>query len=81
MRPADRAWLGIAVAVTVYEVAACLRDWELLSGAVDRYRAVNRPAQLAVDAVIGYFALHLTRAIPARVDPLGRLADWLSQSR
>jgi len=81
MRPADRAWLGIAAGVTVYEVAACLRDWELLSGAVDRYRAVNRPARLAVDVVIGYFALHLTRAIPERADPLSRLANRLSHSK
>lgn len=81
MRPADRAWLALAVGVTCYEVVACARRWELLSTALDRWRATNRPARFVVNTVIGYFALHLTRAIPTRVDPLGRLADWLSQSR
>lgn len=81
MRPADRAWLALAVGVTCYEIAACVRRWELLSTALDRWRAVNRPARVAVNAVIGYFALHLTRAIPERADPLSRLADRLSRSK
>lgn len=81
MRPADRAWLALAVGVTCYEVAACARRWELLSTALDRWRAINRPVRVAVNAVIGYFALHLTRAIPARADPLSRLADRLSRSK
>lgn len=79
MRPADRAWLTLAVGVTCYEVAAFLRhDWELLSSAFDRYRAA-RPV-LAHVAVI-YLALHLLRRIPPRFDPLGRFTGALRKIR
>lgn len=81
MRPADRAWLGIAAAVTAYEIAACRRPgWELLSTALDRYRASNLPARVATNTVIGYLAAHLTRLVPRRFDLLTRLADWLSRN-
>jgi len=79
MKPADRAWLGIAIRVTAYEVAACRKGWELLSTALDRYRAVNLPARVATNTVIGYLAAHLTRLVPPRIDPLTRLAGWLSR--
>lgn len=80
MRPADRAWLGIAAGVTAYEVAACRRDdWELLSKALDRWRAISMPVRVAVNAVICYFAAHLTRLLPPRFDPLSRLADRISR--
>lgn len=77
MRPADRAWLGLAAAVTVYEVAACRRPgWELLSQAADRHRA-RHPVAVHLAAV--YLAAHLTRRWPARLDPLHRLADGMSR--
>lgn len=77
MRPADRAWLTIAVGVTCYEVAACRRPgWELLSQAVDRYR-VSRP--LLVLGTVVYFAAHLTRVLPRRLDPLTKLAELLAR--
>lgn len=76
MRPADRAWLGIAAGVTAYEVAACRAGWELLSEAVDRYRT-NRPV-IAAGTVI-YLAAHLVRVWPRRLDPLTRLASRLSR--
>ena len=81
MKPADRAWIGLAAAVTTYEVAASRRDWELLSEAMDRYRGEGRlrddfdqAVRLAIDAAIIYLALHLRRRWPARLDPLGLLA-------
>lgn len=81
MRPADRAWLSIVVGVTAYEVAACRQgdDWELLSKALDRWRAISMPVRVAVNAVICYFAAHLTRLLPLRFDPLSRLADRISR--
>lgn len=81
VRPADRAWIGLAAAVTCYEVAASRRDWELLSEAMDRYRGEGRlrddfdqAVRLVIDAAIIYLALHLRRRWPARLDPLGLLA-------
>lgn len=71
MRPADRAWIAAAFAVTAYEVAACRLRWELLSEAADRYRR-NHP--VATDCVIVYVALHLLRKWPPRLDPLAGLA-------
>ncbi len=71
MRPADRAWASLFVAVTAYEITASRRDWELLSEAVDRYR---RRTRIATDAGIVYLALHLLRRWPTRVDPLTMLA-------
>lgn len=76
MRPADRAWLTLAVGVVGYEVVACRRPgWELLSQAADRHR-VRHP--VLVHALAVYLAAHLTRRWPAQVDPLHRLAVKLS---
>lgn len=77
MRPADRAWLTLAVGITAYEVAACRRPgWELLSQAADRHRARH---PVLVHAAAVYLAAHLTRRWPARVDPLHRIASRLSR--
>jgi hypothetical protein len=76
MRPADRAWIGIAAGVTAYEVTAALRpDWELLSEAADRYRGRH---PWAVHIIAAYLAGHLTRHWPAPVDPLHQLAGRLA---
>ncbi|HSA41343.1 MAG TPA: hypothetical protein P5061_12050 [Mycobacterium sp.] len=72
MRPADRAWLGAAFAVTVYEITAVKLRWELLSEAVSRYR---RSHPVVTDCAIGYLALHLLRRWPPRLDPLAGLAN------
>ena len=72
MRPADRAWLGAALAVTVYEITAVKLRWELLSEAVSRYR---RSHPVVTDCAIGYLALHLLRRWPPRLDPLAGLAN------
>lgn len=72
MRPADHAWLGLAVAVLAYEiVAGRRRDWELLSEAADRYR---RCQPVITHATVLYLAGHLLRRWPQRLDPLHRLA-------
>lgn len=60
--------LASTIAVVAYELAACrIPHWELLSEAVDRHRA--RYPRL-VHIGIAYLAAHLTRRIPARLDPL-----------
>lgn len=77
MRPADRAWLVLAVGVTAYEVAACRRPgWELLSQAADRHRARH---PIVVHTIAVYLAAHLTRHWPDRIDPLHRMAGRLSR--
>ena len=69
MRAGDWAWSAIAAGVAAYEV--CCPRGELLSEAVDRYRAA-RP--ICTHLAIGYLALHLLRRWPARADPLALLA-------
>lgn len=69
MKHGDWAWTALAAAVTAYE-ASC-PDGELLSEAVDRYRA--RHPWLVAGLVV-YTAAHLLRIWPARADPLHRLA-------
>ena len=77
MRVADRAWLAIAVTVTVYEIAAARRnEWELLSEAADRHR-VRHPVLVHAAAV--YLSGHLTRRWPRRLDPLTQLAERLGR--
>lgn len=71
MRSGDYAWLAMAAAILVYEVAA--PRGELLTQAADRYRA-RRP--VATYLVIAYIAGHLTRIWPQRLDPLTRLSSW-----
>ena len=70
-RPGDWAWLGLLAGVTAYELHAIYRDGELLSEAADRHRDRH---PILVHAVVAYLAAHLTRRIPARVDPLHQLA-------
>lgn len=74
MRPADRAWLILAVAVTLYEIAAARRDWELLSEAADRHRARH---PLIVHTAAVYLSGHLTRRWPRRLDPLTQITARL----
>lgn len=71
MKPADRAWLTLAAGVLAYEIAASLRQWELLSEAADRYR---RQRPIATHATVLYLAGHLLRRWPQRLDPLHLLA-------
>ena len=71
MKPGDYAWLAMAAGVALYELGA--PDGELLSQAVDRYRA-RRP--IATYAVIAYLAGHLARIWPRHLDPLCRLSVW-----
>lgn len=72
MRPADRAWIGIAAAVVAYEAGA--PRGELLSQGVDRY-LLRRP--WLTRAVVCYLGAHLLNVIPERVDPLTCLATAL----
>lgn len=65
LRPADVAWLTLAAAVAVYELAAPAE--ELLSEAVDRYRTRH---PVIIHAAIVYLAGHLTRVWPRHLDPL-----------
>lgn len=66
----DWAWIGILAGITAYELHAIYRDGELLSEAADRHRDRH---PILVHAAVAYLAAHLTRRIPARVDPLHRL--------
>jgi hypothetical protein len=62
----------LAAAVIAYEAAAATRnDWELLSEAVDRYRAKH---PIITHLTVIYLAGHLTRRWPQRFDPLHQLA-------
>jgi hypothetical protein len=76
VKPADKAWICLFVGVAVYEMAAALRRWELLSEAADRYRQ-RRP--VTTHATVLYLAGHLLRRWPQRFDPLHRLASRLSR--
>lgn len=74
MRPADRAWVALAVGVAVYEALA--PRGELLSQGAARYRE-RRP--VVTHGVIVYVAAHLAGVWPRRVDPLHRLASALGR--
>jgi len=65
MSHSDWAWLTLAAAIVAYETRA--PRGQLLSQAVDRYRA-RRP--VTTTAVIVYLAGHLMRVWPSRIDPL-----------
>lgn len=69
--PADRAWLALAAGVTVYEIAAARRSWELLSEAADRHRTKH---PWLVHAAVIYLGAHLLRRWPRNLDPLGLAA-------
>jgi hypothetical protein len=68
------AWVALAAAVVLYEAAAPTD--QLLSEAVDRYRAKH---PFATNTVICYVALHLLRQWPRRIDPLHQLAVKLNK--
>lgn len=68
-RHSDYAWTALAAAVLTYEVLA--PDNELLSEAVDRYRAKHPVLTLGAICLI---AAHLARAIPQRLDPIHQAA-------
>lgn len=74
MKPADRAWIVLAGGVFAYEAAAALTKWELLSEAVDRYRAKHPVITLGVICLL---AAHLSRAIPRNLDPIHQAAARL----
>jgi hypothetical protein len=77
VKPADWAWVGVGLTVLAYEaVAAGRRDFELLSEAMDRYRASH---PVACDLMIFYLAGHLTRMIPKRLDPIHLITVRLSR--
>ena len=76
MRPADRALIGIGVAVACYEaVAVLVPSWELLTEAARRHRR-RRPVRTV--GLITYLAAHLIGVWPPRFDPLHRLAEALT---
>ena len=72
MKPADWAWVGIGVAVLAYEAVAARKEWDLLSEAVDKYRAAHPWVTVGL---VGYLAAHLTRLIPKPLDPLHVVAS------
>lgn len=72
MKPADWAWVGIGVTVLAYEAVAARKEWELLSEAVDKYRAAHPWVTVGL---VGYLAAHLTRLIPKPLDPLHVVAS------
>lgn len=61
---AKRAWLGIAVAVGLYELAC--PDGQTLSEGIDT--ALEQRRALTI-AAIGVTSLHLLNVLPTRVDP------------
>lgn len=68
LRPADRAWLGLAGLIILYEVAA--DEGELLSEAADRYMLAHPWITRFVAFSI---AAHLCNLVKDRYDPL----HWL----
>lgn len=64
IRPADRAWLALAIGVAGYEMFA--RDGELMSHSYDRW-LVHRP--VFTWAVTLITAAHLLNLLPDRWDP------------
>ena len=73
-RPADVAWMCLAVCVVAYEL--CAPPGELLSEACDDYR---RRHPVVTDAIIVYIAAHLLRRWPRSIDPLHHLATRLGR--
>ena len=72
MKPADWAWATIGIGVLAYEAVAARKEWDLLSEAVDKYRAAH--PWLTV-GLVGYLAAHLIRLIPKPLDPLHVVAS------
>ena len=74
MKHADIAWLALAAGIVLYEAAA--PPGQLLSQAVDRYRAKH---PFITNGVILYISLHLLRQWPRRADPLHQIAVKLNK--
>ena len=74
MKHADVAWIALAASIVLYEAAA--PPGQLLSQAVDRYRAKH---PFLTNATILYIAMHLLRQWPRRADPLHHLAVRLKK--
>lgn len=74
MRPGDRAWLALAAGVIAYEIVA--PPDELLSEACDRAR---HRAPIVTCSTIVYFAAHLLRLWPRRIDPLTQMTTRLGR--
>lgn len=74
MQTADRAWIGLAAGVILYD-AACPRG-QLLSQASARYSQRHR---ILWPATVIYVAGHLCHYWPERYDPLSRLATALGR--
>jgi hypothetical protein len=74
MKHADIAWIALAAGIVIYEAAAPTD--QLLSQAVDRYRAKH---PFITNGVIFYIAMHLLRQWPKRADPLHQLAVKLNK--
>jgi hypothetical protein len=72
LRPADRAWITLAVGVVAWDVLC--EPGEMLSEASARY-AKKHP--VVAYAVIGSVAAHLTARIPPWVDPIHGLGVGL----
>lgn len=69
MRHSNSAWLAVTAGVVWYELTA--PQGELLSQAVDRYRAAH---PVITSTVVVYLAGHLLRLWPRPVDPLHQVA-------
>jgi hypothetical protein len=74
MKHGDVAWIVVAAGIVIYEAAA--PKGELLSEAVDRYRARH---PFITNTVIAYVSLHLLRQWPRHIDPLHQLAVKLNK--
>ena len=68
MSPADRAWIALAVGVTVFDVSSD----ETMSAAVGRY---DQRKPWLTRTIIAYLAAHLLGVIPKRWDLLTRLGN------
>lgn len=69
MRPADAAWVSLAIGVIAYDVAC--PAGQMLSEGVDRYLDCRPWVTRTVIAVV---ALHLANVLPSRFDPFHQLA-------
>jgi hypothetical protein len=74
VKHADIAWVALAAGIIIYEAAAPAD--QLLSQAVDRYRARHH---FITNGVIFYIAMHLLRQWPRRIDPLHQVAVRLNK--
>jgi hypothetical protein len=76
MRPAGKAWLGLAAGVLAYDLLC--PEGETLSEGVDRGLENHR---LATGVAIGTVTLHLMNLWPQHVDPLSLGLSGLKRIR